>query len=90
MDSISYDVTLVNKLSTTCSYALLQQWDSKDSGSEPLLAEAAWQFMHDSLGTLVCHLAKHSNLHCINCEWCGKLVTVLLVMQAHDSVAMAT
>ena len=59
------------------------------AGSEPLLAEAAWQLMRDSSETPVRHLAKHSDLHCIDRGRRGELVAALLVMQARDA-AVAT
>ena len=55
------------------------------AGSEPLLAEAAWQLMRDSSETPVRHLAKHSDLHCIDRGRRGELVATLLVMQARDA-----
>jgi hypothetical protein len=55
------------------------------AGSEPLLAEAAWQLMRDSSKTPVRHLAKHSDLHCIDRGRRGELVAALLVMQARDA-----
>jgi hypothetical protein len=59
------------------------------AGSEPLLAEAAWQLMRDSSKTPVCHLAEHSDLHCIDRGRRGELVAALLIMQARDA-AVAT
>jgi hypothetical protein len=59
------------------------------SGSEPLLAEAAWQLMRDSSAKPVRHLASHSDLHCVDRGRRGELVAALLVMQARDS-AVAT
>ena len=59
------------------------------AGSEPLLAEAAWQLMRDSSETPVRHLAKHSDLHCIDRGRRGELVATLLIMQARDA-AVAT
>jgi hypothetical protein len=45
--------------------------------------------MSESSGTPVRHLAKHSDLHCIDRGRRGELVAVLLVMQARDA-AVAT
>jgi hypothetical protein len=59
------------------------------AGSEPLLAEAAWQLMCRSSETPVRRLAKHSDLHCIDRGRRGELVAALLVMQARDA-AVAT
>ena len=59
------------------------------AGSEPFLAEAAWQLMRDRSETPVRRLAKHSDLHCIDRGRRGELVAALLVMQARD-VAAAT
>jgi hypothetical protein len=55
------------------------------TGSEPLLAEAAWQLMCDSSETPVRRLAKHSDLNCIDRGRRGELVAALLVMQARDA-----
>ena len=55
------------------------------AGSEPLLAEAAWQLMRKSSETPVRRLAKHSDLHCIDRGRRGELVATLLVMQARDA-----
>src|SRR6266849_3423851 len=55
------------------------------SGSEPLLAEAAYQLMKGTGTNAVCHLANHSNLNCIDRGWRGELVAVLLIMQAYDA-----
>jgi hypothetical protein len=50
-------------------------------GSEPLLAEAAYQLMETNA---VRHLAMHSNLNCIDRGRRGELVASLLMMQAYD------
>ncbi|SRR5216683_3851152 len=55
--------------------------------SEPLLAEAASQLMHESWTNLVCHLANHSDLNCVDCGWHGELVATLIIMQACDAVS---
>ena len=57
-------------------------------GSEPLLAEAAYQLMKAREGvkkSAVCHLAMHSDLNCIDRGRCGELVAALLIMQACDA-----
>jgi hypothetical protein len=55
------------------------------SGSEPLLAEAAYKLMKDTGTSAVCHLAKHLDLNCIDRGRRGELVAVLLIMQAYDA-----
>lgn len=54
------------------------------AGSEPLLAEAAFQLMKNS-GDPVRHLANHSDLHCIDRGRRGELVAALVIMQARDA-----
>ena len=54
-------------------------------GSEPLLAEAAYELMEGTRMNAVCHLAGHSDLNCIDRERRGELVAVLLIMQAYDA-----
>jgi len=54
------------------------------SGSEPLLAEAASELMHDSTVNPVRHLANHSDLHCVDRGQRGELVAALILMQARD------
>jgi hypothetical protein len=54
-------------------------------GSEPLLAEAASQLMHDSMVHPVRHLANHSDLHCVDRGQRGELVAALILMQARDN-----
>jgi hypothetical protein len=53
-------------------------------GSEPLLAEAAYQAMKSTNKNVVYHLAMHSDLDCINRGQCGELVVALLIMQSYD------
>jgi hypothetical protein len=55
------------------------------SGSEPLLAEAAYELMKGTGTSAVCHLANHANLNCIHRGHRGELVAALLVMQAYDA-----
>jgi hypothetical protein len=52
------------------------------SGSEPLLAEAAYQLMKGTGTNAVCHLA---NQKCIDRGRRGELVAALLIMQAYDA-----
>jgi hypothetical protein len=59
------------------------------SGSEPLLAEAASELMHDSMVNLVCHLANHSDLHCVDHGQRGELVAALILMQARDKASQS-
>jgi hypothetical protein len=54
-------------------------------GSEPLLAEAAYELMKGTGTSAVCHLAMHSDLNCIDRGRCGELVATLLIMQAYDA-----
>ena len=55
------------------------------AGSEPLLAEAAWELMRHSSAKPVRNLAKHSDLHCIDRGRRGELVAALIIMQARDA-----
>jgi hypothetical protein len=87
-DSISRDVTCKQVerhmrlcLAATTGFSRLITL----AGSEPLLAEAAWQLMRDSSAKPVRHLAEHSDLHCIDRGRRGELVAALLVMQARDA-----
>jgi hypothetical protein len=57
-------------------------------GSEPLLAEAASQIMHDSVASPVRHLADHSDLRCVDRGRRGELVAALIIMQARDAAVM--
>jgi hypothetical protein len=54
-------------------------------GSEPLLAEAAYELMKDTGTNAVHHLAMHSDLHCVDRGRRGELVAALLIMQAYDA-----
>ncbi len=58
-------------------------------GSEPLLAEAAYELMKDTGTNAVCHLARHPNLNCIDRGRRGELVAALLIMQAYDAAREA-
>ena len=55
------------------------------SGSEPLLAEAAYKLMNGSGTNAVRHLAEHADLNCIDRGRRGELVAALLIMQAYDA-----
>ena len=55
------------------------------SGSEPLLAEAAYELMKGTGVTTVCRLATHADLNCIDRGRRGELVAALLIMQAYDA-----
>jgi hypothetical protein len=54
-------------------------------GSEPLLAEAAYELMEGTRTNAVRHLAGHPDLHCIDRGRRGELVAALLIMQAYDA-----
>jgi hypothetical protein len=54
-------------------------------GSEPLLAEAAYELMKGTRTNAVCHLAMHSDLNCIDRGRRGELVATLLIVQAYDA-----
>jgi len=55
------------------------------SGSEPLLAEAAYELLKGTGTNAVCHLAGHADLKCIDRGRRGELVASLLIMQAYDA-----
>jgi hypothetical protein len=55
------------------------------SGSEPLLAEAAYELMNGTRINAVCHLARHADLNCIDRGRRGELIAALLIMQAYDA-----
>ena len=57
------------------------------AGSEPLLAEAAFDLMRLE-GNPVRHLANHPDLHCIDRGRQGELVAALIVMQARDAAVV--
>ena len=50
------------------------------SGSEPLPAEVASEIMQGSIMNPVCHLANHSDLHCVDRGQRGELVAALILM----------
>jgi hypothetical protein len=54
-------------------------------GSEPLLAEAAYELMKDTGTNAVRRLAEHSDLNCIDRGRRGEMVATLLIMQAYDA-----
>ena len=55
------------------------------AGSEPLLAEAAYELMRKTKSNPVHHLAHHSDLNCVDRGRRGELVAALLIMQACDA-----
>ncbi|KAI9455049.1 hypothetical protein F5148DRAFT_401100 [Russula earlei] len=55
------------------------------AGSEPLLAEAAYDLMKETRMNAVRHLANHSDLECVDRGRRGELVATLLIMQAFDA-----
>ncbi|KAI9454622.1 hypothetical protein F5148DRAFT_424620 [Russula earlei] len=55
------------------------------AGSEPLLAEAAYDLMKETEMNAVRHLANHSDLNCVDRGRRGELVATLLIMQAFDA-----
>ena len=54
------------------------------AGSEPLLAEAAYELMEESKTNAVRHLVDHPSLHCVERGRRGELVATTLVMHAFD------
>jgi hypothetical protein len=58
------------------------------AGSEPLLAEAAFELMHASNVNPIQCLAKHSDLHCIDRGRRGELVAAFIIMQARDNALL--
>jgi hypothetical protein len=60
------------------------------TGSEPLLAEAAFKVVNKSTKSPIYHLSQHMDTSCVNYGERGELVAALLVMQARDAVASAT
>jgi hypothetical protein len=54
------------------------------AGSEPLLAEAAYELMKGTQTNAVHHLAHHSDLNCIDRGRRGELVAALIIMHARD------
>jgi hypothetical protein len=55
------------------------------AGSEPLLAEAAYELMEGTQSNPVRHLANHSDLNCVDRGRRGELVAALLIMRACDA-----
>src|SRR6266576_3305520 len=55
------------------------------AGSEPLLAEAAYEYMKGTKSNPVHHLAHHSDLNCVDRGHRGELVAALLIMRACDA-----
>ena len=55
------------------------------AGSEPLLAEAAYELMKATQSNPVRHLANHSDLNCVDRGRRGELVAALLIMRAFDA-----
>ena len=55
------------------------------AGSEPLLAEAAYEVVKHSKSNPVWHLDRHSDLNCVDRGRRGELVATLLIMQAFDA-----
>ncbi|KAF8333428.1 uncharacterized protein EI90DRAFT_3051997, partial [Cantharellus anzutake] len=54
-------------------------------GSEPLLAEAAYELLKGTGRNAVRHLANHSDLDCLSRGLRGELVAILLIMQTYDA-----
>ena len=59
------------------------------AGSEPLLAEAAYELMEGTQSNPVHHLANHADLNCVDRGRRGELVAALLVMRACDAARAA-
>ena len=57
------------------------------TGSEPLLAEAAFEVVNKSMNSPIYHLSIHMDDNCVNYGERGELVVALLVLQARDAVA---
>jgi hypothetical protein len=60
------------------------------AGSEPLLAEAAYELMKGTQSNPVAHLAHHSDLNCVDRGRRGELVAALLIMRACDAARAAS
>ena len=60
------------------------------AGSEPLLAEAAYELMEGTQSNPVHHLAHHSDLNCVDRGRRGELVAALLIMRACDAARAAS
>ena len=54
------------------------------SPSEPLLADAAHGLLQDTQIDPITHLARHSDLNCINCGQHVELIASFITMQARD------
>ncbi|KAF8498580.1 hypothetical protein F5888DRAFT_1802761 [Russula emetica] len=89
MDGTACDVTYsqVERHMRLCTIAATTGFERMItiSGSEPLLAEAAYELMKGTGTNAVCHQAGHAGLNCIDRGRRGELVAVLLVMQAYDA-----
>jgi hypothetical protein len=59
------------------------------SGSEPFLAEAALQLVHDSGANPVHHLANYPDLNCLKIGRGELVVAALIIMQARDTAVAA-
>jgi hypothetical protein len=59
------------------------------AGSEPLLAEAAYELMKRTRSNPVAHLAHHPDLNCVDRGRRGELVAALLIMRACDAARAA-
>ena len=60
------------------------------AGSEPLLAEAAYELIEEGETNAVRHLADHPSLHCIERGRRGELVATTLIMHAYDEARKLT
>jgi hypothetical protein len=60
------------------------------AGSEPLLAEAAYELMEGTHSNPVRSLANHSDLYCVDRGRRGELVAALLIMRACDAARAAS
>lgn len=60
------------------------------AGSEPLLAEAAYELMEGTRSNPVNLLANHSDLNCVDRGRRGELVAALIIMQACDAARAAS
>jgi hypothetical protein len=60
------------------------------AGSEPLLAEAAYDLINNTQTDAVWHLAHHSDLNCVDRGRRGELVAALIVMHARDAARGAS
>ncbi|KAF8492187.1 hypothetical protein F5888DRAFT_1619276, partial [Russula emetica] len=60
------------------------------AGSEPILAEAAYELMKGTQSNPVHHLAHHLDLNCVDRGRRGELVAALLIMRACDAARAAS